>query len=106
MAKGFDHSAVCGPLVSVEVLGGHPSAGAITLHLNGEQRQHGDLSEQIWQVGETLAHLSRSVALAAGDIIYTGTPEGVGPMRVGDRFLAHIDGLPDLRGEVVHLSAG
>jgi fumarylpyruvate hydrolase len=96
MAKGFDHSAPCGaitPRRRVGVL----AARAIRLTVNDEPRQQSDLSQLIWSVPEIIAELSRYVTLKPGDLIYTGTPEGVGPVRPGDRLWAHIDGLADLR---------
>ncbi|MEM8552645.1 MAG: fumarylacetoacetate hydrolase family protein [Pseudomonadota bacterium] len=95
MAKGFDNSAPIGPLTPIA---GVPSLehGAITLSVDGEERQRGDLSHMIWSVAETIAHLSTLVALAPGDIIMTGTPSGVGSVRPGQTMLARIDGLEDL----------
>jgi len=92
LAKGFDQSAPVGPLT----LGPPPEAGAITLTINGELRQTGDLNQMIWSVPEIIAELSRSVALAPGDVIFTGTPAGVGPIERGDTLLARIDGLHPL----------
>ncbi|WP_050463533.1 fumarylacetoacetate hydrolase family protein [Herbaspirillum autotrophicum] len=95
MGKGFDHSAPCAPLLPV-AQAGHPTQGAVWLKVNGELRQQGDLSDLIWSVAETIAFLSGLVELFPGDLIYTGTPEGVGPVVKGDRLLGHVDGLPDL----------
>mgnify|MGYP001806113490 CR=1 FL=1 len=95
MAKGFDGSAPCGPLRPVAT-GGHPQEGAITLRLNGETRQNGDLSAMIWSVAECIAALSRLVTLAPGDLLYTGTPEGVGPVKPGDRLEGSIAGVGQL----------
>jgi fumarylpyruvate hydrolase len=89
MAKGFDHSAPIGPLS----LGAPPAAGAIALTLNGEPRQAGDLADMIWSVSEIIAKLSTYVTLAAGDVIFTGTPSGVGPIARGDAVRATIAGL-------------
>lgn len=75
LAKGFDHSATVGTVVPAA--GVDPASGAVTLHVDGEMRQSGDLADQIWSVAETIAALSRSVALAPGDLLFTGTPEGV-----------------------------
>ncbi|WP_035430367.1 fumarylacetoacetate hydrolase family protein [Asticcacaulis sp. AC466] len=69
--------------------------GAITLTLNGERKQSGDLSDMIWSVGEIIAFLSRYYRLEPGDLIYTGTPSGVGPVTPGDRIVVAIDGLSD-----------
>ena len=95
MGKGFDHSAPCAPLLPV-AQAGHLTQGAVWLKVNGELRQQGDLSDLIWSVAETIAFLSGLVELFPGDLIYTGTPEGVGPVVKGDRLLGHVDGLPDL----------
>jgi len=96
MAKGFDRSAPCSALVPAARLG-HPRAGAVTLAVNGTERQRGDLRDLIWPVAETLMHLSRLVALQAGDLVYTGTPEGVGPLLPGDQVHAQIAGVGQLR---------
>lgn len=95
MSKGFDQSAPCAPLLPVSQAG-HPAAGAIWLKVNGHTRQQGDLSDLIWNVAETIAALSEMVELFPGDLIFTGTPEGVGPVGKGDRLHGHIDGLADL----------
>ena len=92
MAKGFDASAPCSPLRPVSVTG-HPSAGRIWLEVNGALRQQGDLDEMIYPVAHVIAHLSRFVALAPGDLIYTGTPSGVGPLQRGDRVRGGVDGV-------------
>jgi len=100
MAKGFDHSAPCAPLVPASQFG-HPDKGAIWLKVNGEVRQQGDLSDLIWDVAETISYLSGLVELFPGDLIYTGTPEGVGAVVKGDRLHGHVDGLPDLNISIV-----
>jgi fumarylpyruvate hydrolase len=82
-AKAFDHSAPCTPLVPASVCG-HPQQGAIWLTVNGSERQRADLSGLIWSVPELVAMLSRSVRLLPGDLIFTGTPAGVGPLIAGD----------------------
>ncbi|WP_212524873.1 fumarylacetoacetate hydrolase family protein [Actibacterium sp. MT2.3-13A] len=92
MAKAFDNSAICGPLHPVSRVG-HPATGRITARVNGELRQDGDLSEMIWPVADVIAHLSGLVALAPGDLIYTGTPAGVGALSRGDRCTVEIEGL-------------
>ena len=92
MAKGFDHSAPCSTLrIAADV--GHPTAGEITLSVNGVQRQHGDLADMIWSVAETISYLSGLVRLEAGDLIFTGTPEGVGPVVSGDRIEGAVAGV-------------
>jgi fumarylpyruvate hydrolase len=91
-AKGFDASAPCGPIVPVAVTG-HPRAGSVSLAVNGEPRQQGDLNELIWPVADVIAYISQSVALAPGDIIFTGTPAGVGALQPGDRVSATVTGV-------------
>lgn len=100
MAKGFDNSAVIGLLHSVQRTG-QLSAGRITLSLDGEIRQQGDLSQMILSVPGIIAHLSRFVTLAAGDLIYTGTPAGVGACARGQTLRVEIDGLSPLVTRIV-----
>lgn len=95
MGKGFDHSAPCSALRSATDIG-HPDNGAIWLKVNGTLKQAGDLSQQIWSVPETVSFLSGLVELAPGDLIYTGTPAGVGPVVAGDRMEGHIDEIGDI----------
>jgi fumarylpyruvate hydrolase len=95
MAKGFDQSAPTTAIRAVEEIG-HPAKGAVWLRVNGEPRQEGDLDQQIWKVPETISLLSRLVALRPGDLIMTGTPKGVGPVKPGDHLEGHIDGVGDL----------
>jgi len=95
MAKGFDHSAPCGPLTRIEETG-PLTQGAIRLLVDGEVRQHGNIADMIWSVAEVIAELSRYNTLAPGDLIFTGTPAGVGKVHAGNRLDAHIDGLADL----------
>lgn len=97
-AKGFDDSAVLAPLQPLE--GPLPAGGRIALSVNGQPRQQGDLSELIWSVPELLAKLSAFYALQPGDLVFTGTPAGVGPLLPGDRVDASIDGLPTLHLEL------
>ena len=89
MAKGFDHSAPVGPLRR----GVPPHGGAIGLSIDGEARQAGDLSDMIWSVADIVAFLSTYVAVAAGDLIFTGTPAGVGPIQRGERVRGTIANL-------------
>lgn len=91
-AKAFDHSAPCTPIVPVARCG-HPRQGAIWLTVNGVQRQRGDLSELIWSVPELVSMLSRSVALRPGDLVFTGTPAGVGPLQPGDEIAGGVAGI-------------
>lgn len=96
MAKGFDRSAPVSPIRPASEIG-HPSEGSISLRINGEPRQEGDLAQQIWKVSETIAYLSTLVELRPGDLIMTGTPKGVGRVERGDRLEGHIEGVGDLR---------
>ena len=93
--KSFDASAPCGPISHVS---DHSRFGhcAITLSVNGIERQRGDTGQMIWSVPEVISQLSKQVRLEPGDLIYTGTPSGVGPVVPGDVITAHIDGLPSL----------
>jgi fumarylpyruvate hydrolase len=93
--KGFDHGAPCGALQPVSAIG-HPDRGAITLKVDGALRQEGDLSQMIWPVPEIIAALSRLFTLAPGDLVYTGTPAGVGPVRPGERLEGAIEGVGKL----------
>jgi fumarylpyruvate hydrolase len=95
MGKAFDNSAPCTALKTVAMVG-HPAKGAIWLKVNGKVTQKGDLSELIWNVQETISYLSRLITLRAGDIIMSGTPAGVGPVKAGDRLEGHVDGVGDL----------
>lgn len=90
IAKGFDRSAPIGAVRPAREIG-HISAGAIWLEVNGERRQSADLSEMIWKVPEILAALSLQFELAPGDLVFTGTPQGVGPLLPGDRIVGGID---------------
>lgn len=92
MSKGFDDSAPCGTLVPVADCG-HPVSGAIRCTVDGALRQQGDLAEMIWDAPEIVAHLSRLVLLCPGDLIFTGTPAGVGPVLPGQTVRVEIDGL-------------
>ena len=88
MAKGFDHSAPVGAMTR----GLPPASGAITLTIDGNLRQRGDLKDMIWSVAEIIAALSTFVELAPGDLIFTGTPAGVGPIRRGETVRGMIVG--------------
>lgn len=92
IAKGADASAPIGPLHPASVIG-HPAKGAISLDVDCERRQSGDLSEMIWPIAEQIALLSTFGALEAGDLIFTGTPSGVGPVKRGQTMTASIEGL-------------
>ena len=93
--KCFENSAVITEIVRVQDLG-WLDKGAITLAVNGTEKQRGDLSDMIWSVPEVVANLSQFYHLQAGDLIYTGTPDGVGPVVNGDVITGHIEGLGDL----------
>ena len=89
MAKGFDNSAPIGPLA----LGIPPASGAISLSIDGQLRQSGDLKDMIWSVAEIIAALSTYVEVAPGDLIFTGTPAGVGPIKRGESVRGEIAGI-------------
>lgn len=95
MGKAFDQSAPCGE-ISPAAMTGPLTGGTISVAVNGETRQSSDLSLLIWNVAEVIADLSTYVELAPGDLIFTGTPEGVGPVQPGDALVGRIDGLADL----------
>ncbi len=99
-AKGFDHSAGIGAIHPAARIA-HPGRGAIWLTVNGKERQRADLADMIWDVPGIIAELSTYFELRAGDLIYTGTPAGVGPLRPGDVVVAGIDGLGTLTNRVV-----
>jgi fumarylpyruvate hydrolase len=98
-AKGFDASAPCSPLRPLREVG-HPAKGPIWLEVNGEIRQQGDLAEMIWSVGDVISHVSRAVALQPGDLIFTGTPAGVGALNPGDQVRGGVDGVGTFEFEV------
>ncbi len=95
IGKAFDSSAPCGPLASAAKTG-HPAKGRITLKCNGQLRQDGDLAQMIWNVPEVIEKLSEMVALAAGDIIMTGTPSGVAATVAGDKLECEVEGVGKL----------
>lgn len=95
MAKGFDQSAPISPIVPLADVASLTN-GRIWLSVNGVLRQEGDISDLIWSVDEHIAILSQSVALAAGDIIMTGTPAGVGAVVSGDVMTGGVDGIGDI----------
>jgi fumarylpyruvate hydrolase len=94
--KGFDNAAPCAALSPVAKIG-HPGKWEIWLEVNGKVRQKSDLSKLIWNIPETIAYLSRYMKLAPGDLIYSGTPEGVAAVGKGDKLHGHVDGLEDLK---------
>jgi fumarylpyruvate hydrolase len=95
MAKGFDFSAPCGAIHSVGEVG-HFAAGSIRLDLDGTLKQDADLSDMIWSVPEIISYLSGLVTLKPGDLVFTGTPAGVGPVKPGECMTVEIDGLSAL----------
>ncbi|MEO8559736.1 MAG: fumarylacetoacetate hydrolase family protein, partial [Rhodospirillales bacterium] len=91
MGKGFDHSAPIGPIVPAANL--DPTKGRIELKVNGTTKQKADLGDLIWSVAETISYLSGLMILAPGDLIYSGTPEGVGAVVKGDKLEGEIEGI-------------
>ena len=100
MGKGLDHSAPIGVLVPASSFP-DPTKGRIELKVNGAMRQASDLSLLIWSVAETIAYLSKLVKLAPGDLIYTGTPEGVAAVQRGDLLEGTVEGVGAVRMKVV-----
>jgi fumarylpyruvate hydrolase len=99
-AKGFDYSAPLGPIHPVSKVD-HITHGAIWLTVNGRERQRADVSQLLWSIAETIAHLSALFALKPGDLIFTGTPEGVGAVEKGDVLIGGVDGLGEFKLRVV-----
>src|SRR3954465_708982 len=95
IGKSFDHAAVLGPIHPVSKTG-HFTKGAISLAVNGTVRQDSNLEKMIWSVAEQISKLSEAFELKAGGIIYSGTPENVGPVVKGDVLLCKLEGLPDM----------
>lgn len=95
MAKGFDQSAPVSALMPAARCG-HPASGAIWLSVDGADRQRGDLAQMTWTVAEVIAHLSAYMLLAPGDLIFTGTPSGVGALVRGNRVRCGIQGVGEL----------
>jgi fumarylpyruvate hydrolase len=100
MGKGFDHSAPIGLMIPAAQLA-DPTKGKIELKVNGAVRQVSDLSELIWSVAETIAYLSGLVELFPGDLIYTGTPEGVAAVQRGDVLEGVVDGVGTVKTKIV-----
>lgn len=100
LGKAFDRAAPIAPLVPAAVAG-YPQKGRVWLDVNGQSRQRGDVSDMIWSVAEVIANLSTYFRLEPGDLIFTGTPEGVGPVVVGDLIEAGVDGVGQLSVRIV-----
>ncbi|MDB5649633.1 MAG: 5-carboxymethyl-2-hydroxymuconate isomerase [Hyphomicrobiales bacterium] len=100
IGKSFDMSAPLGPIHPVDKVG-HFTKGAITLTVNGQVKQKADLSFMLWSVAEQISKLSEAFELKAGDIIYSGTPENVGPVVKGDVLVCSIEKLPDMSVKIV-----
>ncbi len=96
VGKAFEAAAPCSEIVPAAEIG-HPAKGAVTLKVNGEVKQQGDLNQLIWKVPEMIAYLSGLFELRAGDLIYSGTPAGVGPVRKGDKLVGTVEGIGALR---------
>ncbi|MEX2123005.1 MAG: fumarylacetoacetate hydrolase family protein [Woeseia sp.] len=99
-AKGFDHSAPVSGIRRVADVG-YPQSGRIWLKVNGNLRQEGNLADMIWSVPEAIAELSTFYTLAPGDLLFTGTPAGVGPVVAGDRLTGGIDGVGEIGIDIV-----
>jgi fumarylpyruvate hydrolase len=93
--KGFDNAAPIAPITPFEETG-YMDQGRIWLKVNGEMRQEGDMNQMIWKVDETIAYLSRLFTMMPGDLVFTGTPEGVAAVGAGDRLEGGVDGLTDI----------
>ena len=93
--KAFDESAPCSAIRPATAIG-HQQKGTISLDVNGETRQHGDLEQMIWKIPEVIMKLSQLFQLAPGDLIYTGTPAGVGPLHSGDLVQGRIEAIGEL----------
>ena len=99
LGKNFSQAAVLAPIHRASEVG-HLTRGSLTLKVNGTVRQHADLADLMWPCADIVAYLSRFDRLVAGDLIYTGTPAGVGPVVPGDRITLDIDGLTSLSAAV------
>jgi fumarylpyruvate hydrolase len=98
-AKSFDASGPVTDLIPASRLG-HPAAGKIWLSVNGELRQQGDLSDMIWPVADVVSYVSQSMVLKPGDLIFSGTPAGVGAMQPGDVITGGVEGVAEFRFEI------
>jgi len=100
IGKAFERSAPIGPIIPASEIG-HPDSGSISLKVNNDQRQQGNLNQMIWKVPEMIAYLSEYFEIGAGDLIMSGTPAGVGPVVRGDVMVAAIEGIGELVVTVV-----
>ena len=98
--KDFDEAAPCSALAPAAKIG-HPGKGAIWLRVNGKERQKADLADMIWSVPEQIEYLSQYYTLEPGDLIFSGTPAGVGPVNPGDELHAGVDGVGELKVRIV-----
>ena len=105
IGKSFDRSAPIGPIHKVAQTG-HYTKGTIWLKVNGQTKQQATLNHMIWSVAEQISKLSEAFELFPGDLIYSGTPENVGPVLRGDVIECHIDGLPELSVKIVRADGG
>lgn len=96
--KAFDESA---PITAIRVMDAPPPGAAVTLSVNGQERQRGEIGDMIWNVGEVIAKASELWTLAAGDLIFTGTPEGVGAIARGDKIVGEVEGVGRLEFTLV-----
>jgi fumarylpyruvate hydrolase len=96
VGKAFESAAPCSEIVPASAIG-HPAKGAVWLKVNGEPRQTGDLNQLIWKVPEMIAYLSGLFELRAGDLIFSGTPAGVGPVKRGDVLHGGVDGVGEIK---------
>ncbi|MFC1612198.1 fumarylacetoacetate hydrolase family protein [Myxococcota bacterium] len=96
LGKGFDHAAPCSEIVA----GPPPTSAELWLSVNGDERQRGNVADMTWDPAELIARLSSFVSLMPGDLIFTGTPAGVGPLAVGDRVEAGVEGLARLSVDI------
>lgn len=96
--KAFDESA---PITAIRVMDAPPPQAAVTLSVNGQERQRGEVGDMIWNVGEVIAKASELWTLAAGDLIFTGTPEGVGAITRGDKVVGEVEGVGRLEFTLV-----